>query len=53
MAKYPNLNTQYQGVISDLVDLYTSYGIVAILGLALDLPHNLPLTSLSNRSPLD
>jgi len=31
--KYPNLGQQYQGFISDLVDTYTSYGIVTILDL--------------------
>lgn len=33
MAKYPNLNLQYQNFISDLVDIYTSRDIVAILDL--------------------
>jgi hypothetical protein len=33
MAKYPNLNLQYQGVITSLVDNFTHYGIVTILDL--------------------
>jgi hypothetical protein len=33
LAKYPELNKQYQTLISDMVDYYTKYGIVAILDL--------------------
>lgn len=33
LAKYPDLNKQYQGLISEMVDLYSSYGIVTILDL--------------------
>merc|ERR1719506_1649431 len=55
MAKYPNLNTQYQGVISDLVDLYTSYGIVAILDLHWtdDDTNNAPMAGKGNTSCVD
>lgn len=33
MARYPNLDQQYQKYIKDLVDVYTTYGIVTILDL--------------------
>jgi len=33
MAKYPNLDQQYQQFIADLVEIYTSYNIVTILDL--------------------
>lgn len=33
MAKYPDLNIQYQGLIFDLVREYSKYGIVTILDL--------------------
>jgi hypothetical protein len=33
MAKYPNLNLQYQGLIGDLVANFTAYGIATILDL--------------------
>merc|ERR1719262_1374437 len=33
LAKYPELHKQYQGIISDMVNLYSSYGIVTILDL--------------------
>lgn len=33
LAKYPNLGLQYQQFIADLVEIYTSYNIVAILDL--------------------
>merc|ERR1719453_2038235 len=33
LAKYPELNVQYQNLIGEMVDLYSSYGIVSILDL--------------------
>merc|ERR1719453_1076660 len=33
LAKYPELNVQYKNLIADMVDLYSSYGIVSILDL--------------------
>lgn len=33
LAKYPLLHKQYQGLISEMVDYYSSYGIVTILDL--------------------
>jgi hypothetical protein len=33
LAKYPELNKQYQSLISDMVDYYSTYGIVSILDL--------------------
>jgi hypothetical protein len=33
LAKYPDLNIQYQDLIGEMVDLYSSYGIVTILDL--------------------
>jgi len=33
LAKYPELGTQYQNLIKEMVDLYSSYGIVSILDL--------------------
>jgi hypothetical protein len=33
LAKYPELNVQYQNLIGEMVDYYSSYGIVSILDL--------------------
>merc|ERR1712066_273645 len=33
MEKYPNLNVQYQDLISDMVDIFSKYGIATILDL--------------------
>merc|ERR1712187_1057945 len=33
MAKYPNLNSQYQALVAEFVGHYTTYGIVTILDL--------------------
>ena len=52
MAKYPNLNTQYQGVVSELVAQYTRYGIVTILDLHWtdDDTNNAPMAGKGNTS---